>query len=126
MDHKLNSITIYMWTTESLWFEIAIVSMIYAFGNILMGHFEERTPKIRRVGKYILTLLVVCGISVYPGRAWGNKIFLAHFHSSSDYMCMAMSCPGKRESMAGRANPKANTMIFGNGIRIFSQSEPFI
>jgi hypothetical protein len=57
-----------MWTTESLWFEIAVVSIIYALGNILMGHFEERTPKIRRVGKYLLTLLIVCGISFYFGR----------------------------------------------------------
>jgi len=67
-----------MWTTESLWFEIAIVSMIYAFGNILIGHFEERTPKIRRVGKYILTLLIVCGISVFLGRTI-SIIFLALF-----------------------------------------------
>ena len=59
----------HMWTTESLWFEIAIVSMIYAFGNILMGQFEERTPKIRRVGKYILTLLIICGVSVFFGRS---------------------------------------------------------
>ena len=58
-----------MWTTESLWFEIAIVSIIYAFGNILMGHFEERTPKLRRVGKYILTLVIVCGISIAFGRS---------------------------------------------------------
>lgn len=57
-----------MWSTESLWFEIAIVSMIYAFGNILMGQFEERTPKIRRVGKYILTLLIICAISIFFGR----------------------------------------------------------
>jgi hypothetical protein len=57
-----------MWTTESLWFEIAIVSIIYALGNIVMGHFEERTPKIRRVGKYLLTVLLVCGISVCFGR----------------------------------------------------------
>ena len=57
-----------MWKTESLWFEIAVVSIIYALGNIVMGHFEERTPKIRRVGKYLLTLLLVCGISVFFGR----------------------------------------------------------
>ncbi|HLF35832.1 MAG TPA: hypothetical protein VI583_16430 [Cyclobacteriaceae bacterium] len=57
-----------MWTTESLWFEIAIVSMIYAVGNMVMGHFEERTPKLRRVGKYILTLLIICGISILFGR----------------------------------------------------------
>ena len=57
-----------MWATPSLWFEVAIVSIIYALGNILMGHFEERTPKIRRVGKYILTVLIICGISILVGR----------------------------------------------------------
>jgi hypothetical protein len=57
-----------MLTTESLWFEIAVVSMIFALGNILMGHFEEQTPKIRRVSKYILTLLIVCILSIYFGR----------------------------------------------------------
>lgn len=57
-----------MEVTESLWFEVAIVSIIYALGNILMGHFEERTPKIRRVGKYMLTILVICLVSVYFGR----------------------------------------------------------
>lgn len=58
-----------MWTTESLWFEIAIVSIIFALGNILMGHFEEHTPKLRRVGKYLLMLLLVCGVSVVFGRS---------------------------------------------------------
>lgn len=57
-----------MWQTDSLWFEIAIVSIIYALGNILMGHFEEQTPKLRRVGKYLLTLVIVCCISIFIGR----------------------------------------------------------
>jgi len=57
-----------MWTTDSLWFEIAIVSMIFAIGNMVMGHFEERTPKVRRVGKYFLMLVVICGISILFGR----------------------------------------------------------
>ena len=67
-----------MWSTESLWFEVAVVSIIYALGNILMGQFEERTPKFRRVGKYILTLIVVCCISAFAGRAVA-MIFLALF-----------------------------------------------
>jgi hypothetical protein len=67
-----------MWSTESLWFEIAIVSIIYALGNILMGHFEERTPKIRRVGKYLLSMLIVCGISLFLGRTTA-MVFLAGF-----------------------------------------------
>ncbi len=57
-----------MWTTESFWFEIAIVSIIYAIGNMTMGHFEEQTPKMRRVGKYLLTLLIVCLVSYSFGR----------------------------------------------------------
>ena len=67
-----------MWSTNSLWFEIAIVSIIYAVGNMVFGHFEERTPKFRRVGKYILTLIIVCLISVYLGRVIA-MYFLAAF-----------------------------------------------
>lgn len=67
-----------MWTTESLWFEVAMVSIIFALGNILMGHFEEQTPKIRRVGKYLLILFVVCAISVWFGRVVAMS-FLALF-----------------------------------------------
>jgi hypothetical protein len=67
-----------MWSTESLWFEVAIVSIIYALGNILMGQFEEQTPKIRRVGKYLLTLILVCGISVFAGRTV-SMVLLACF-----------------------------------------------
>jgi hypothetical protein len=63
-----------MWTTESLWFEIAVVSIIYALGNMLMGHFEEQTPKIRRVGKYLLTLVLICGISVLFGRIYSMSL----------------------------------------------------
>lgn len=52
-----------------MWFKIALVSAVYAVGNITMGHFEERTPKLRRLGKYALTLVLVCALSVYFGRA---------------------------------------------------------
>jgi len=67
-----------MWTTESIWFEIAIVSIIYAVGNIAFGHFEERTPKWRRIGKYILTLIIVIALSIYSGRTVAMA-FLAAF-----------------------------------------------
>ena len=67
-----------MWSTNSLWFEVAIVSIIYAVGNIVFGHFEERTPKFSRVSKYILTLIIVCLISVYLGRTLAMS-FLAVF-----------------------------------------------
>jgi len=57
-----------MWTTDSLWFEIAVVRIIFALGNILMGHFEERTPKIKRVSKYLVFLILICLLSFYFGR----------------------------------------------------------
>jgi hypothetical protein len=57
-----------MWTTNSLWFEIAIVSIVFAIGNMVMGHFEEQTPKLRRVGKYILVTTLICIVSVSFGR----------------------------------------------------------
>jgi hypothetical protein len=58
-----------MWTTDSLWFEVAVVSSIFAVGNMTFGHFEERTPKLRRIGKYLLILLLITMISFYWGRA---------------------------------------------------------
>jgi hypothetical protein len=57
-----------MWSTDSLWFEIAIVSIIYTLGNIIFGHFEEQTAKVRRIGKYIVTLILICVLSIYFGR----------------------------------------------------------
>ena len=57
-----------MWTTDSLWFEVAVVSIIFALGNMLFGVFEERTPRVRKVIKYIVTTVIVCLISVYAGR----------------------------------------------------------
>ena len=59
-----------MWNTNSLWVEIAIVCGITAFGSIFMGHFEEHTPKARRVLKLVMTNTVVCLLSVYAGRPW--------------------------------------------------------
>jgi hypothetical protein len=55
---------------ESLWFEVAVVSSIFAFGNIFFGHFEERTPRWRKVLKMVLFIAVVIGLSVFLGRAW--------------------------------------------------------
>jgi hypothetical protein len=68
-----------MWSTESLWSEVAIVSILFAIGNMVMGQFEEQTPKIRRVGKYLLMLLLICGISVAFGRLTSMIVLGAFF-----------------------------------------------
>lgn len=68
-----------MWATNSFWFEIAIVSIIYTIGNIVFGHFEEHTPKVKRIGKYILTLLLIVSLSYYFGRTVALSILALLF-----------------------------------------------
>ena len=53
-----------------MWMDIAIVASIFAVGNILFGHFEEGTPKWRRVTKFFVTIGLVALISSTAGRAW--------------------------------------------------------
>ena len=99
-----------MWTTESLWFEIAIVSIIYALGNILMGHFEERTAKIRRVAKYLLTLLLICAISVFFGRTV-SMLLLAGFIIPVAYV-HAYYLPKKKGINGWTGEPKSKYYEF--------------
>ena len=53
-----------------MWFEVAVVMTIFAFGNIFFGHFEERTPKWRRALKVVVFVALIVGISATLGRAW--------------------------------------------------------
>ena len=53
-----------------MWFEIAIVAVVFAVGNILFGHFEEGTPKWRRVLKVFVVLGLTGLISAAAGRPW--------------------------------------------------------
>ena len=46
-----------------MWMAVAITAVIFAVGNILFGHFEERTPKWKRVTKVVLVLTSVGIIS---------------------------------------------------------------
>ncbi|MEO9484101.1 MAG: hypothetical protein ABJG47_11665 [Ekhidna sp.] len=61
-----------MWDTNTIWFEISIVSSSIALGHILLGHFEERTPKIRKLIKYVVALILVISLSHF----FGQKIAL--------------------------------------------------
>ncbi len=53
-----------------MWFEVAMVMTIFAFGNIFFGHFEERTPKWRRALKVLVCVGLISAISLALGRAW--------------------------------------------------------
>ena len=57
-----------MWNTDTLWFEIAVVTIFFLLGHIFLGHFEERSPKWRKVLKYLATIAIIISISVFFGR----------------------------------------------------------
>ncbi len=68
-----------MWETNSLWFEIAIVSITFTLGHILLGHFEERSPRTRKLIKYLVTLMVVVGLSLCFGRTVAFSVYFIFF-----------------------------------------------
>lgn len=57
-----------MWNTNTLWFEITIVTIFFLLGHIYLGHFEERSPKGRKLVKYLVTLGIIISISIFFGR----------------------------------------------------------
>lgn len=59
-----------MWRIDSPWFDVAVVGVAFAIGNILFGRFEEHRPRWRRLVKLALTLALVVGLSTTVGRFW--------------------------------------------------------
>lgn len=53
-----------------MWMDIAVVASIFALGHIVFGHFEERTPKWRRVLKFFVFMGLVAWVSQTLGRVW--------------------------------------------------------
>jgi predicted MFS family arabinose efflux permease len=59
-----------MWSTDSLWFDLAVVMSIFAFGNVLFGRFEDHKPRGRRVLKVAMVSTAVLLLSATVGRQW--------------------------------------------------------
>jgi hypothetical protein len=59
-----------MWNIDSLWFEVSVVSTLTAIGTIFFGHFEECTPKWRKVIKLFFFISATVFISFAAGRVW--------------------------------------------------------
>ena len=57
-----------MWSTDSLWFEVSIVTIFFLLGHIFLGHFEERSPAWRKLLKYFITVVIVIMLSIFFGR----------------------------------------------------------
>jgi hypothetical protein len=64
-----------MWNTNTLWFDVSLITGITAFGSIYFGHFEIHTPKWRRALKLLMFIGLVVLITSTVGRMW-TYIFL--------------------------------------------------
>ena len=63
-----------MWRTDTLWFDVAIVMIIFAAGSILFGRFEEHKPRWRRLFKVAIVLAVTLTLSATLGRVWAYGV----------------------------------------------------
>jgi hypothetical protein len=59
-----------MWNTNTIWFDISLVTCIFAFGHIYFGHFEVHTPKWRKALKLVLFIIVIVTLTTTLGRSW--------------------------------------------------------
>lgn len=58
---------------DTLWFEVAVMSTLIAVGHIYLGHFEERSPRWRKVLK--LALAIICSVAI--SNSFGRMAFYA-------------------------------------------------
>ena len=63
----------------NVWVDVAAMASLFAIGNIVFGHFEERTPKWRRVLKFFLFTGLIALISSTAGRVWSFGLVGALF-----------------------------------------------
>ena len=59
-----------MWSLDTYWFDVAVMSAIFAVGNITLGHFEAHRPLWRRLGKGVLSTALFLAIVMTAGRPW--------------------------------------------------------
>lgn len=59
-----------MWNIETPWFDVALIGVGFAVGNILFGRFQEHRPRWRRVLKLALFLALTVFLARTVGRGW--------------------------------------------------------
>jgi hypothetical protein len=64
-----------MWRIDTHWFDVAVVTALFAVGNILFGRFVEHQSRARRVLKLVVALVVTVTLAATAGRAWAYGVF---------------------------------------------------
>lgn len=58
------------WNPGTPWFDVALVTAMFAVGSICFGRFEEHRPRWRRLVKLLLVCALFVATSALAGRAW--------------------------------------------------------
>lgn len=74
-----------MWDTHTYWFDMALISGIFAVGNILFGHFEEHRPKWRRLLKLVIVVALAIFLSTFHLR-WVTYLLLLSLGVGAGYV----------------------------------------
>ena len=59
-----------MWSTNTYWFDVAIVSTLLMLGQLFFGRFSEYQSRWRRLLKSVVGLVLIVATSALFGRAW--------------------------------------------------------
>lgn len=59
-----------MWNIDTPWFDVAVIGVFFAIGNILFGRFEEHRSRWRRMAKLAVTMALTLWLAQSFGRAW--------------------------------------------------------
>lgn len=52
---------------DTIWFDVALILFTFAIGSIFFGHFEERTPKRKKVAKVLFFSILAAALSALFG-----------------------------------------------------------
>jgi hypothetical protein len=63
-----------MWSIDSRWFDVAVVMAVFAFGNILFGHFEQHRPPWKRVLKVVIVVALTVTVANVFGRTYAYAL----------------------------------------------------
>ncbi len=55
---------------DTLWFEVAVMTGVFAVGQMFFGTFAARTPPWQRLLKLVMFTALTSTVSVTLGRAW--------------------------------------------------------
>jgi hypothetical protein len=65
-----------MWHTDTIWFDVAVVSSLLAVRSLLLGRFEEHKPVWLRLLVASALVAIVVVLSAVAGRIWAFAALL--------------------------------------------------